>query len=248
VDAERQRDAIDRIAAAGRADAADVDLLFDALGAARKPLQRRAGEVLATLAATAPALVARLEATLGDASLRRRWGAAWTLGRLGRPPAACLPVLEEAMADADGDLRWAAASLVVAMRGTPGLEQRLQALATQGNAPQRKMALYCLRDLAVPSAALDALAAGALADPEGTVRLAAMALAARLPADRPAVAERIAACLDDAEPGVCRAAAAVLGRFGERTPSVVTALTRAAGSDDAMLARAAAAALAALRK
>lgn len=247
MDEQRQRDAIARIAAAGRADAADVDLLVDALGAARKPVQRRAGGVLATLAAEAPELVARLEATLADASLRRRWGAAWTLGRLGPPPAACLPVLVEAMAEADGDLRWAAATLVVAMRETPGLEQRLHALAKDGNAPQRKMALYCLRDLAAPSATLDALAAAALADPESTVRLAAMALAARLPSDRTAVAARIAARLDDADAGVCRAAAAVLGRFGERTPPVVAALTRAAGRDDPVLARAATGALAALR-
>ncbi|MCW5892420.1 MAG: hypothetical protein KIT14_18010 [bacterium] len=210
-------------------------------------MQRRAGEVLAALAAGDADLVARLEAALADASLRRRWGAAWTLGRLGPPPSACLPVLVEAMAEADGDLRWAAATLVVAMHGTPGLEERLHALVSDGNASQRKMALYCLRDLAAPSARLDGLAAAALGDVEPGVRLAAMALGARCAAHRRAMAAHLAARLADADAGVRRAAAAVLGRFGERTPAVETALAQAAAGDDAALARVAAAALTALR-
>jgi HEAT repeat protein len=128
-----------------------------------------------------------------------------------------------------------------AMADQPAVRPTLVALVGEGNAPQRKMALYCLRDLGTGDAEELAAARRALGDREPGVRLAAIAmLAARAPR---AAAADVAACVRDADPGVRRAAAATLGALGVRDAVIVDALTAASRSDDASLARAAAGAL-----
>ena len=77
------------------------------------------------------------------------------------------------------------------------------------------MVAYCLRDLEVRTAAVEAALFAALDDDEARVRMAAMSALARLSADRSAVANRLIGMLNDADIGVRRAAAAVLGQLGE---------------------------------
>ena len=60
-------------------------------------------------------------------------------------------MLLEALGEDDGDMRWAAARIVVRMRDEPGLVGMLVELAVRGRGSQRKMALYCIRDLEVVS-------------------------------------------------------------------------------------------------
>jgi len=234
-DVETRLAAIDRLGRTGARSPAALAALADLLGHARKPVQRRAAEAFAALARAGVAVRPWLERALGDASLRRRWGAAYTLSLLGAPPPACLPVLLETLADPDGDLRWAAAGIVLQMRDDPALEPALVGLLGGSGGAGRKMALYCLRDLPASSSGARAAATRALADPDVGVRLAAVATVAALAAgDAPGC---LVALLDDPDAGVRRATAAALARLAPHAPAVRDALERAAGRDDRALRR-----------
>jgi HEAT repeat protein len=152
------------------------------------------------------------------------------------------PVLSESLGSDDGDLRWAASRLVVAL-DLPDLTARLLATVRSGGPEQRKMALYCLRERRERSAEAEAGVLAALEDADSPVRLAAMSALAVLACDPVRAARTVERRLHDRDPGVRRAAAATLGRIGATVPEVVTSLRDAAESEDAALARAARAAL-----
>lgn len=219
----------------------DVAALADALGAADKASQRRAADEFVSLAARGIAVEAALHAALVSGCARQRWGAAFTLARLGSLPRGAIPVLLEALGMPDGDVRWAAADILIRQGMAAGAA--LAALARDGAPAQRKMALYCLRELGAWTAATDALARGALADADAGVRLAAMASLARQALDRAAASAAVSLLLRDPVPGVRRAAAVTLGRLGVDLPAVRAALETAAAGNDPWLARAAAGAL-----
>jgi len=234
------------IAARGHADARELSALLDALGADTKAVQRGAAEAVAALARAGQDVEGLLAAALADPSPRRRWGAAYAWSRLGRGPAACLPVLLDALGADDGDLRWASATILREHGGVLPVAAALRALVASPNPLQRKMALYSLRDLNVRGADVEGAVRASLADPDAGVRLAAMSALATLADDRAAAADALLLRLDDLDPGVRRAAAAALGRLGVASPGVTGALRRALASGDAGLARAAAGALATL--
>ena len=246
---ERERlDEITRLGACGTAiGAAELTWLFDSLGLPVKRLQRRAAEALAALDSAGVVIRPSLEARLEGGSFSGRWGAAYALARAGDPPEAVLPVLLEAMAATDGDLRWAAARIAVDQVRSPALPSALLAAAADDRPELRKMAVYCLRDLAMRSPECEARFRTALRDEAAGVRLAGMSALARLGIDPATTAAALLPLLHDAEPGVQRAAAATIGRLGCRTPEVAAALERAAGAEDGFLARAAARALEILR-
>jgi len=228
--------AIAEVATRRDADPAEVEALVEWLGHARKAVQRRAAEALAGL--EAPGVAEEIRAQLGAADARLRWGAAWALALRGPLPVEALPVVIESLGADDGDLRWAAAGLVVRLGPEAHVVPALSALTASGSPAQRKMALYCLRDLGVRAPDLDRVVVRALADPDRDVRLAAMSALARLTTDAP----RAAACLVDAlatgDDRVRRAAAAALGALGERSPAVLAALEQAAAAPDPALHRA----------
>ncbi len=235
-----------RIAALSRLADERVQLAADDLEALRaclaetdKRVQRRAAEAAAALARRGVPIAPQLEDALRASELRLRWGAAYALSLIGPPPLAALPTLLEVIALPDGDLRWAAADLLKQLAASERpmvLGQLLAAAGAPG--PQRKMALYCLRDLGAADAFETALAA--LADPQVETRLAALALLARVHPDAIAAAERIAALLDDADARVRRAAIGTIGGLGVASDAVLAALNRAEASDDPSLQRAAA--------
>jgi HEAT repeat protein len=235
--------AIAEIAAAGVATAAETAALGACLGHERKVVQRRAGEALAALAARGVDVAPLLRAGLAASEFRARWGAAYALALSGPPPPEALPVLLEALGADDGDLRWAAARIVAGLAKSPALLSDLRTLARAGNAPARKMALYCLRDLDVRDPASEATAVESLRDPDPHVRLAAQATLARVAVDRATAAQYLLAALAEAPIAERRAAAAALGTLGVATRSVLFALHAAADEDDPPLARAARGAL-----
>ena len=234
---------LDAIAGNGRADAADLALLLDALGAPTKAEQRRAAEVLAAVARAGQDVGPLLEQGLADGSARRRWGAAYACSVMGATSPACLPILLEALGSDDGDVRWAAATIIRSLPGyqdvVPELRARVHALSPL----QRKMALYCLRDLSAQASGLDDELLAALRDDEPAVRLAALSTVTVLAQDRQAAARAVMGRLDDADAGVRRAAAAALGRLGPAEPAIIEALQRARDGADPALTRAAARAL-----
>jgi len=216
----------------------ELDALCAALGDASKAVQRRSAEALATLAERGVPLGDRLQALLEAADLRQRWGAAYALSLIGPLSLAALPTLLEVLNSGDGDLRWAAADLLkrLAERQRDAVVDRLLAGArASGN--QRKMALYCLRDLDV-AAGFDAAVAG-LAEGDIESRLAALALIAKVHPSAAVAAPHIVTLLDDADPRMQRAAAATLGSLGVSSGEVIDALHRAAASSDPSLQRAA---------
>src|SRR5207237_1438379 len=185
------------------------------LGRQRRPVQRPAAQAFAALAARDAEARAALEGALASAALRQRWGAAFALSLGGDPPRAIVPVLLDTLGADDGDLRWAAAAILLGLRDRGPVAAGLRGLLDAGNAAQRKMALYCLRDLGVRSPDAEAAAIRALADPDEGVRLAAMAALARLAVDRGAAAAHLIGALETASERVRRAAAAALGVLGE---------------------------------
>jgi HEAT repeat protein len=219
----------------------DLTPLLTQLGDDRKAVQRGAAEALRDLAGVGAPVREALLATLVSPSLRQRWGAAYALGLLGEPPAECLPVLLEALGADDGDLRWAASTLLLRMPPTT-VGGALRRLVREGSALQRKMALYGLRDLGDPVPE----AIPALRDVDVGVRLAAMAALARTRVDGEEAAVQLAPMLSDPDLGVRRAAAAALGRVGVAAPAAVDALRAAAAGSDEPLRRAAERALAAI--
>ena len=240
------RDRLRAIAARGIADADDLDVVWQALAAIGKAEQRAAAETLAALAQAGQEVGALIDRALADAAPRRRWGATYACALLGPLPASCLPILQDALGDADGDLRWASAAILRAQVALPGLQAVLHGLLDSQNPLQRKMALYCLRDIGAPDATAESAVVAGLDDPDTGVRLAALSALAVLATDRIAAARAIARRLDDPDAGVRRAAAAALGKLGVGDAGTRAALEAARAAGDPALARAAARALAGL--
>ena len=188
-------------------DAAELTALCECLDDPHKLVQRRAAEAFAALARRGVPVEPHLRVALAARrSCAVRWGAVYALSLIGPLPRAALPTLLEVIGLDDGDLRWAAADLLeqLAARERPAVVAGL--LGRGGRpGPQRKMALYCLRDLGVAEAFDAALAA--LADAHVETRLAALAVVAAVHPDPIVAAERIAALIDDGDPRLQRAAA-----------------------------------------
>jgi HEAT repeat protein len=214
------------------------DRAFAELGHARKAVQRPAAERLAAAAREDAAIRAALATRLASSDSRERWGAAYALAHVEPAPRDAMPVLLDALASSDGDVRWAAARLVVrAIRHEPELAALVPPLVGAASPLQRKMALYCLRDLAAAVAVDGTGIAPALGDVDPAVRMAAMAAALVVLPRTADLAERIATLLDDGEPGVRRVAALTVGQLGIATPAVVGRLDAATSSGDATLAK-----------
>lgn len=250
-DPETQLDAIAQIARTptARLSEAAVHALARCLSAESKAVRRHAAEAAAIAAPHSPVIAPTLRALLASASSRARFGAAYALGLIGGDAfdLRVADALYEALGDSDGDVRWAAHDLIMRLGGMYPAEVRtgLLALAHRGAPDARKMALYCLRDLAPDGEEVLAAATLASAADDTHVRLASLAILARLPAYRPQASAIAAQILEsDPNPGVRRAAAAALGLISHASPRVLEALERAANRElDSGLSRAARAAL-----
>jgi HEAT repeat protein len=227
------------------ADAAVVERLVELLAEASKEVRRRAAGALG-LAVTEADHRASLARVLSDDEPQRRWGAAFALARAGFGGADVARAAIEALGDEDGDVRWAAAGIVCtgASSDDTVLEMVLTAART-GASPQRKMAIYCARNLSAGDADLYL---AALRDGDTGVRLAALSgLSRLLPADARSVEALVVSMRGDVDAGVRRAAAAALGKIGAGADAAREALEEVERStDDADLRRAARAALRAI--
>lgn len=239
--------AMQRIAASSTATMDELDGLAACLGSSDKLIQRRAAEALAQLHAAGVRVDGLLLTALRSGAAGQRWGVAFALSLTGSLPAEVRPVLIESMGLDDGDVRWAAADILLRTTGWDSGPEELRALLLDGNANQRKMAAYCLRRLGQKSAPAQAALTTALGDVEVGVRLAAVAALSRLAVDHGAAADAIALLVEDRDAGVRRAAAAALGELSEVSPAASAALDSAALGDDESLRRAATRSLERLR-
>jgi HEAT repeat protein len=214
-----------------------LDALIGCVGANRKVIQRRAAEALAAVALHDVRVVEKLRAMLSHGDPRMRWGVAYALGLVtldGALDLTAMPNLIEALSSADGDVRWAAAELVVRLgkEHRDAVSKQLIALAQSENLNARKMALYCLRDVGGPREELFAVVEACGSDHHSIVKMAALSLLARIenPGER-ASALAIRLMENDPDAGVRRCAAVALGHLGNHSERVTEALVRAANVD-----------------
>jgi HEAT repeat protein len=222
-----------------------VENLIRELGDAHKTVQRRAIDELVAMASGNQLVIEKLRNSIASADRRIRWAAAYALGQIGAGAFAMdsADALCEAMADDDGDIRWAATNLMVRLgrENLPAISSRLLKLAADSDRNARKMALYCIRDLEIAGPELLEVVAGAVHDPDVHVRLAALAVLSRIrDASGKAVAIMLECLKSDPDAGVRRAAASALGNVHGASAETTAALaTAAADPDDESLARAA---------
>ena len=211
------------------ADAATVQRLLELLGHSAKEIRRRAAGAL-KVAVCDQRHARSVAAGLSSEEPHRSWGAAFALGRTGHDSPEIVDAALRALGSPDGDVRWAAAELCcnLVRRGACP-EDRLQSLAADAPPRQRKMALYCMRDLgreyvATYLAALD--------DDDAGVRFAGLAGLGRSRLVDDAALARMAVCLhSDTVPGVRRATAAIMARVMGTSTAALAALSECAAND-----------------
>ncbi|HYA35907.1 MAG TPA: HEAT repeat domain-containing protein [Candidatus Binataceae bacterium] len=225
-------------------DDSELEALLAGLASPAKAVARRSAEVLAARAVDDPQIGFILRGRLLHGDPRVRWAAAYTLGMIdGALGVDVIPALIEAIGNRDGDIRWAAAELIIRVGGEQPAPMRdaLVAIRDDAGIDARKMALYCLRDLGASGPEVMARATQAARASHPALRLAALAILSRCVGANASVATEITLEMLESDPdaGVRRGAAIALGRIGKKSARVAAALRRAAKSDDASLARAA---------
>ena len=179
----------------------------------RKAVRRHAAGALSVAFARGQVEPSICEDLLTSDDRNVRWGAAFALGHAGHAGSRVIDVAMATLDADDGDVRWAAASIVVrTARASADLRSRLRALAGDGQARTRKMALLCLCDSGERDGGLYR---GALADADPFVRLAALTSLARGGDRSEETLSAISAVADtDADARVRRGAVAILRRLG----------------------------------
>ena len=211
----------------------------------QKPKIRAAVDALITLLPHEPGLKDDLEQSLSDARHRNLWAFAYVLGHLPQPSGATIRTLLTALDHNESDIRWAVALLLVRLAKTESVViSLLVELSRSGTANQKRMAVYCIRDLRLAdNASLKALLA-ASRDSEAAVRVAAVtSLKTRNDVGANARKRLLELFLTDTDVRVCNAAAITLAQLGSPSEDFVAALRAAANSESAVLKKAASAAL-----
>lgn len=217
---------------------------------ADKPTIRAAVDALTARAAESSIIRELLEQRLIQSGHRNYWPAAYVLGQLPHPSSAAIGILLDSLDHPAPDVRWAIALLIISIaKRDRNISKLLVDLSASGSANQKRMAIYCLRDLSLADlASLAALLAG-LADPDPTVRVAAaIALKARNDMDARGKDRLCETYLNDVDARARHAAAITLASLGEPSEKFLAALKKNTTSEDAQTKKAACAALALLER
>jgi HEAT repeat protein len=223
-----------------------IDALADALGDPCKAVARAASDALVEIGRRAGGVESCLRRALHDEEPARRWGAAFTTARVEPPSPKLLPALVEALGCGDGDVRWAAARLLVETGRLHAETLSLLVGLARGseNAVVRRMATFALRELAPDRPESAAVLLEASRDPDLHVRRAVFTAMASLLDPPPAVLACLTRALEaDADAASRRLAALALGELAAgqgHAPEAVSAALRAAAAanPDADLRRA----------
>jgi HEAT repeat protein len=229
---------------------AEVSALLDSLDRSDKRAMRAAVDSLIATAAQSPELRETLTGLLLDGSRNNLWPIAYILGKLPAPPPVALGVLLNTLGAGDPDIRWACALLLVEVgKSNPETISRLLDLLKTGNPNQRRMAVYCIRDLSLKDTASLRAIEAALDDPDPLVRVAAATSLKRRP-DLGAEGSDLLLeiFLNDPDPRVRHSAALTLAQVGAASEKFVAALNEATRSNDPNAKKVADSALALLQK
>lgn len=224
--------------------------LFVQLGNTSKKIQREVCDILVELGRTNPEVVDGLARRLKDKDTRVRWTAAFALSRIRLKRPLPLPVLIENLGHQESDLRWAAAAAILelAKHHHKDVVSHMIGLTAEGNSVQRRMSLYCLRDLDTrESAAIESYMI-CLNDTDEMVRMASLSCIGSLSLTTSSIRSKVATVMvSDAQIKVRRHAAIICGQIGQRDPKVLDALEGQTRSKDDSLARASTISLSRLR-
>ena len=228
----------------------DVALLIRFLDHCDKAVVRPAVESLIALGPHRPEIKESLTRLLQDPRRKKLWPIAYTLAQLSAPSSRCFDVLIQGLGSEDQDIRWATILLLTRLgkkdeRITPLLLELLKI----GTATQRRLAVYCLRDLGIgEETRLDGVLQ-ALRDPDPLVRVAAVtSLKTRPEVGKVGLDLILHLFLEDPDSRVQHVAAITLAKIGAPTDEIRTALRDAGRGRDPRLRKAAAAALELLQK
>ena len=227
-----------------------LDLLIQALDQPDKKAVREAVEALIPMAKGVRDVAARLCAALDAAPAEKRWPIAYVLAHVSPLSTPCVDALKDALGFDDPDIRWAVAVLLVRLAKQPdsGIAARLTDLVKFGKSTQRRMAVYCLRDIGAQDL-LGAALQHALADSDPLVRVAAATSLKAFPEiGRGATDQLLRLVAEDLDSRVRVSAVLALAHVGAPTTKILATLNDAIQSPDTKLAKAARAALEILEK
>lgn len=228
----------------------EIASLLESLTDADKRTIRRAADRLIAIASDYPSLGERLNQLANQIPIQARWPIAYVLAHTSPLSSACLDILKETLGNNDPDIRWAIALLLVR------LAKQYQAAATllfdlrkSGDPTQRRMALYCLRDLDLKDAVSLRALQESLSDSDPLVRVAALtSLKSRSDIERDGTDRVLHLLWQDPDSRVRHTAAIVLAGWGGLSEKIQPALELASRSEDLQLKKAANAALDLLKK
>jgi HEAT repeat protein len=215
-----------------------------------KPTLRAAVDELIVLAANAEQVRETLDRRLIEPGHKNYWPVAYILGHLPKPSGVALRTLLHALDHREPDIRWAISLLLVQIAKREGsVFNLLIDLCRNGTANQRRMAVYCLRDLDLNDAASLQAIIGLLSDADSTVRVAATTSLKNRSDDNDCVrAALLDSYLNDGDIKVRNAAAVTLASFGAPSEDFLRALKAAAESDNGQTRKAATVAIGLLEK
>lgn len=150
----------------------DIGSLIESLAHSDRAVVRTAIESLVTLGHERPEVRDTLNRLLQQVPSEKRWPVAYTLGQLSQPTSACLRVLTEGLGCEDADIRWATLQLLTRLgKNDKQIIPLVSDLLNIGNPTQRRMAVYCLRDLGLEERSVQLQCLG---DRDPLVRVAAV--------------------------------------------------------------------------
>ncbi|HEX7231661.1 MAG TPA: HEAT repeat domain-containing protein, partial [Candidatus Binatia bacterium] len=234
-----------------RMNESEIAELIRKLGDANKPTVRAAVDALIPLASEFSAVHETLIRCLLDAEHgTKKWPIAYVLGHLPEPAQSVIRSLLDALDHRDADIRWAVALLLVRIaKSAPQTLNKLIDLCATGTANQKRMALYCIRDLMLSDPQSLAALLRALVDVDSTVRVAAaIALKSRSDLDRSGRNSLLQRYLNDKEIKVRHAAAIALADLGETSAEFLAALQEAIVAEDQQVRKTAMKALELIKK
>jgi len=215
-----------------------------------KPIIRAAVDALIPLATESFELREILDSRLVETGHKNYWPVAYILGHLRQPSGACITKLLDTLDHREPDIRWAMALLLLRIaKDESAVVNLLIELCATGTANQKRMALYCVRDLALSDSVSLAALLMALRDADPTVRVAAtICLKLRPDLDESGKKLLLEVYANDADPKVRHAVAITLANLGSPSAEFLSALKKSSESDDGQTRKAATIALALLEK
>ena len=217
---------------------------------AEKSKVRAAVDVLIPLAVNSPELRETLHQLIVGPRRRNPWSVAYVLAHCPRPSARIIEALLDGLNHREADIRWAIALLLIHLAKTePEIVKFLFDLCVTGTSAQKRMAVYCIRDLRLTDNHSLQILLNLLNETDPTVRVAAViSLRTRLDLDANGKQTLLRVFLHDPDFRVRAVAAVTLAKLGTPSNAFLHALREAEGSSYPQLAKAAATALAILQK